>query len=161
LDRRSMLKRGLVLLGGGLVLGAARRAAAEAPPGRPPSMIAPGAGMSGYGAPSPYEGKVTRTLIRSQPGTTGSGASRTPLESPDRTITSSALHFERHHSGVPEIDPALPRVVIHGRVARPLTFAVDDLLRYPMTTRIVFIECAGNSLQMYGATPAALTCGQI
>jgi sulfane dehydrogenase subunit SoxC len=124
-------------------------------------MTVPGAGMSGYGTPSRYESRVTRTLIRSQPGTTGSGASRTPLESLDGTVTPSGLHFERHHSGVPEIDPAQHRVLIHGRVTRPLTFGVDDLLRYPMVTRTVFIECAGNSLQMYGATPADLTCGQI
>ena len=53
------------------------------PPEVPPSMKFPGGGMSEYGSPAKYESKVTRTLIRSQPGTTGSGASRTPLESLD------------------------------------------------------------------------------
>src|SRR5215510_6337682 len=160
LDRRRFLKSGAVLIAGGLAATPIAGAAAE-PPAIPPSMRGPGAGMSEYGSPAKYERAVTRTLIRSQPGTTGSGGSRTPLESLDGTITPSGLHFERHHSGVPEVDPAQHRLLIHGRVARPLTFGIDDLLRYPMTTRTVFIECAGNSFQMYGATPADLTCGQI
>src|SRR5262245_13397926 len=124
-------------------------------------MKAPGAGLSGYGSPAKYEGKVTRALIRSQPGTTGSGASRTPLESLEGTLTPSGLHFERHHSGVPDIDPDAHRLLIHGMVKRPLIFTVDALLRYPMVSRVHFLECAGNSAAMYGAKPPALSCGQI
>src|SRR5262245_28065767 len=92
-------------------------------------MKGPGAGMGEYGSPAKYESKVTRAFIRSQPGTTGSGASRTPLESLDGMITPSGLHFERHHSGVPAIDPAQHRLLIHGLVKRPLIFTVDALLR--------------------------------
>ena len=40
------------------------------------------------------------------PGTTGSGSSRSPLEHFEGIITPSALHFERHHSGVPDIPRA-------------------------------------------------------
>jgi sulfane dehydrogenase subunit SoxC len=72
-------------------------------------MKAPGAGISKYGSPAKFESKVTRTSLRTQPGTTGSGASRTPLEALECMITPSGLHFERHHSGVPEIDPAQHR----------------------------------------------------
>jgi sulfane dehydrogenase subunit SoxC len=57
------------------------------------------------------------------------------------------LHFERHHSGVPDIDPAQHRLLIHGAVRRPLTFTVESLLRYPTVTRVQFLECAGNSGQ--------------
>src|SRR5262245_35712623 len=110
LDRRSVLMRGLAFLGSGLIFGAPRSVSAQSPPAPPPWMTAPGAGMSGYGTPSRFESRVTRTLIRSQPGTTGSGGSRTPLESLEGTVTPSGLHFERHHSGVPEIDPAQHRV---------------------------------------------------
>ena len=39
-------------------------------------------------------------------GTTGSGSSRSPLEHFEGIVTPSALHFERHHSGVPDIHPA-------------------------------------------------------
>jgi sulfane dehydrogenase subunit SoxC len=124
-------------------------------------MKIPGAGMSDYGSPAKYERKVTRTLIRSQPGTTGSGASRTPLESLEGTITPSGLHFERHHSGVPDIDPNEHRLLIHGMVKRPLIFTMDALLRYPMVARTHFLECSGNSLAAYQPTPGDLTAGQL
>jgi sulfane dehydrogenase subunit SoxC len=116
--------------------------------------------MSPYGTPGKYESAVTRTLIRSQPGTTGSGASRTPLEALDGMITPSGLHFERHHSGVPDIDPGQHRLLIHGLVKRPLIFTIDALLRYPMVSRIHFLECAGNSQFLYQPTPPKLTVGQ-
>jgi len=123
-------------------------------------MKAPGAGFSPYGAPSKYESKVTRTLMRSQPGTTGSGAIRTPLEALEGTITPSGLHFERSHSGVPEIDPDQHRLLIHGMVKRPLIFTIDALLRYPMVSRVHFLECSGNSQLMYQPAPPNLTAGQ-
>jgi sulfane dehydrogenase subunit SoxC len=116
--------------------------------------------MGEYGSPAKYEAKVTRTLIRSQPGTTGSGASRTPLESLEGMITPSGLHFERHHSGVPDIDPAAHRLLIHGLVKRPLIFSVAALLRYPMISRIHFLECSGNSQVLYQPAPPNLTAGQ-
>src|ERR671937_2184431 len=123
-------------------------------------MKSPGAGFGDYGAPAKYEGKVTRTFGRSQPGTTGSGAIRTPLESLEGVITPSGLHFERSHSGVPDIDPAKHRLLIHGMVKRPLIFTIDALLRYPMVSRVHFIECAGNSQFLYQPTPPNLTAGQ-
>src|SRR5262245_40000613 len=159
LDRRRFLKSGAALIAGGLAATPIAGAAAE-PPAIPPSMRGPGAGMSEYGSPAKYERVVTRTLIRSQPGTTGSGASPTPLEALDGTITPSGLHFERHHSGVPDIDPATHRLLIHGMVKRPLLFSVEALLRYPMVSRIHFLECSGNSQVMYQPTPASLTAGQ-
>ena len=110
--------------------------------------------MSGYGSPAKYESKVVRTLIQSKPGTTGSGASRTPIDALDGMITPNGLHFERHHSGVPDIDPDKHRLLIHGLVKRPLVFTVDALLRYPMVSRIHFLECSGNSLIMFGPTAA-------
>jgi sulfane dehydrogenase subunit SoxC len=97
----------------------------------------------------------------SAPGTTGAGASRTPLESLHGTITPSALHFERHHSGIPEIDPDAHRLLIHGLVERPLIFDMDALSRYPMVTRIQFLECSGNSRPNLSATPPSGSCGDI
>jgi sulfane dehydrogenase subunit SoxC len=159
IDRRTLL-RGAALTAT-LLPFLARAGHAAAPPDLPEGMKAPGAPMSAYGAPAKYERGVTRTLIRSQPGTTGSGASRTPLEAVEGTITPSGLHFERHHSGVPDIDPAAHRLLVHGMVRRPLVFTVDALLRYPMVSRTVFVECSGNSLQLYQPAPAPLTAGQI
>jgi sulfane dehydrogenase subunit SoxC len=160
-SRRRFIKQGVGLLAaGGLVAGRVRDGAAAEPPQIPPSMKVPGAGMSEYGSPAKYESKVTRTLIRSQPGTTGSGASRTPLESLEGMITPSGLHCERHHSGVPEIDPAQHRLLVHGLVKRPLVFTVDALLRYPMVSRIHFLECSGNSQLLYQPAPPNVTVGQ-
>ena len=80
-SKRRFMKQSLGLIAAtSLVAGGAKDAGAV-PPDVPPSMKSPGDGMSQYGSPAKYESKVTRTLIRSQPGTTGSGASRTPLES--------------------------------------------------------------------------------
>ena len=160
-SKRRFIKQSVgVLAAGGLVAAGEQRAAAVEPPEIPPSMKGPGAGMSEYGSPARYESKVTRTLIRSQPGTTGSGASRTPLESLEGMITPSGLHFERHHSGVPDIDPVQHRLLVHGLVKRPLIFTVDALLRYPMVSRVHFLECSGNSQLLYQPAPPSLTVGQ-
>ena len=160
-SKRRFIKHGARLLAaGGLMAGGARHADAVEPPNVPPSMKVPGAGMSEYGSPAKHESKVTRTFIRSQPGTTGSGASRTPLESLEGMITPSGLHFERHHNGVPDIDPAQHQLLVHGMVKRPLIFTVDALLRYPMVSRIHFLECAGNSQLLYQPAPPNLTAGQ-
>ena len=159
--KRRFIKQSVgVLAASGLVAGGARYADAVEPPEVPPSMKVPGAGMGPYGSPARYEGKVTRTLIGSQPGTTGSGASRTPLESLEGMITPSGLHFERHHSGVPDIDPGTHRLLVHGLVKRPLIFTVEALLRYPMVSRIHFLECSGNSQLLYRPAPPTLTAGQ-
>jgi len=71
-------------------------------------------------------------------------ASLTPLESLHGTITPADLHFERHHGGVPQIDPANHELLIHGMVDKPLKFSLDDLKRFPSVTRICFLECSGN-----------------
>jgi sulfane dehydrogenase subunit SoxC len=160
-SKRTFLKRSLAFLtASGLIARGAREAAAVEPPDIPPWMKSPGAGFTEYGVPSQHESKVTRTLIRSQPGTTGSGAARTPLEALDGMITPSGLHFERSHSGVPDIDPDRHRVLIHGLVQRPLIFTIDALRRYPMVSRVHFIECSGNSQSLYQPAVPNLTVGQ-
>jgi len=82
----------------------------------------------------------------------GSGVSRTPLHLLQGNITPNGLHFERHHSGIPAIDPAQHRLVIHGRVSQPLEFSYEDVLAYPMQRRIYFLECSGNSAAISAAT---------
>ena len=76
-------------------------------------MRVPGAGMSGYGPRSPYEDHVQRSF-GSLPGTVGTGSSRTPLEHLEGIITPGALHFERHHNGIPDIDPGEHRLYVRG-----------------------------------------------
>ncbi|MEE8543149.1 MAG: sulfite dehydrogenase [Gammaproteobacteria bacterium] len=158
LHRRIFLTHSAALIGAGsLGLLAARPAAAQ---DIPSWMRAPGLGMSEYGERSPFESHVTRHVVTAL-GTTGAGASRTPLESLQGTITPSSLHFERHHSGIPEIDPDAHRLLIHGLVERPLIFDMDALHRYPMVTRIQFLECSGNSRPNLSATPPSGSCGDI
>jgi len=138
----------------------ARPAGAAVPPELPQWMRAPGAGLSGYGRRAKYEDGVQRTFS-SVPGTTGSGSSRTPHQHLEGIITPSSLHFERSHSGVPDIDPAAYRLMIHGLVRRPLIFDLDSLTRYPMVSRIYFLECSGNSRPNLSAQAPAMTCGDI
>jgi len=160
LHRRLFLRQGAALLGaaGATVLTA--RSAQAAPPDLPAWMQAPGAPMSGYGNRATYESGVQR-LVNAQPGTTGSGGSRTPIESLEGIITPSSLHFERHHSGVPDIDPDQHQVLLHGLVERPLLFSMNALARYPLVSRIQFLECSGNSGGNNGAEPPQQTAGGI
>ena len=71
-------------------------------------------------------------------------SSRTPLQDLYGMLTPSDLHFERHHSGVPVIDPAKYSLTIHGMVNRPMVFTLADLKRFPSVSRICFLECSGN-----------------
>jgi sulfane dehydrogenase subunit SoxC len=82
-----------------------------------------------------------RARRRPNPGAT---SSRSPLQDLDGTITPSDLHFERHHGGIPDIDPEKYSLLIHGMVERPVVFSLADLRRFPSVTRICFLECAGN-----------------
>jgi sulfane dehydrogenase subunit SoxC len=117
-------------------------------------MKVPGTGFTGYGQPSRFEDKVVRVSPPpANPATQGVGAARTPLHLLDGIITPSGLHFERSHSGVPQIDPEQHRVLIHGLVKQPLVFTLEALHRYPMQSRIAFIECAGNSQLLNAPQP--------
>ncbi|GGM89696.1 sulfite dehydrogenase [Dyadobacter beijingensis] len=71
-------------------------------------------------------------------------SSRTPLQDLQGMITPSDLHYERHHGGVPAIDPAKHELVIHGMVDKPMVFTLADLKRFPSVSRIAFLECSGN-----------------
>ncbi len=114
-----------------------------------------GAPFTAYGQPSHFESKVVRTYA-SLPGTTGTGSARTPLQALDGMITPNGLHFERSHDGVPDIDPDAHQLLIHGLVRRPLNFNLDALSRYPMVSRIAFLECGGNGGALYQKAPVQL-----
>ena len=149
-----------IFLEGALAAGAASAsvsAASAQPLAIEPWMKIPGAGFAGYGQPSKFESKVVRFIPPlANPATQGVGPARTPLHLLDGIITPSGLHFERSHSGIPDIDPDQHRLVIHGLVKRPLVFTVEALSRYPMESRIAFIECAGNSQALNAPKPAPL-----
>jgi sulfane dehydrogenase subunit SoxC len=69
------------------------------------------------------------------------------------SITPNGLHFVVSWGGAPDIDPDKHRLVIHGLVKRPLVFTLDTLARYPMTTRVTFLECGGNSAPLFSPQP--------
>ncbi|MBU3554161.1 sulfite dehydrogenase [Polynucleobacter sp. UB-Piko-W3] len=96
-----------------------------------------------YGLPSKYEKNVVRLLP--SPAPTFLTGSRTPLQSLHGIITPNGLVFERHHAGVPDINPDLHKLVIHGLVDRPMIFSMEDIVRFPSESRINFLECSGNS----------------
>jgi sulfane dehydrogenase subunit SoxC len=128
-------------LGLGAALGSALAAcrAKQAPPVEPRALGAP---ISSYGSRSRFE----KALRFFRPTTIPEEASsRTPLHDTYGIITPSSLHFERHHGGVPDIDPSGHTLTIHGLVDRPLVFSVDELKRLPSVSRIFFLECSGNS----------------
>jgi len=135
-------------------------AAGAAPLAVEPWMKTPGAPFVPYGQPSRYEEKTVRTW-NTVPGTTGTGTSRTPHHLLDGMITPNGLHFERHHSGIPDINPDTHRLVIHGLVKRPLIFTLDALARYPMESRIAFIECGGNGQLLYQKAAAPVGVQQL
>ena len=115
------------------------RARQAAPPVEPSALGAP---ISHYGLRSRFE-KASRFF---RPTTIPEEASsRSPLHDTYGILTPSSLHFERHHGGVPDIDPSAHTLTIHGLVERPIVFTVDEIKRLPSVSRIFFLECSGNS----------------
>ncbi|MEC9413061.1 MAG: sulfite dehydrogenase [Pseudomonadota bacterium] len=126
----------------------------------PESMLKPGANFSNYGQPSVYEKDIIR-WISANPNVPGNGVSWTPLEELQGTITPNGLHYERHHNGVPDINPSTHEIMIDGLVDTPLTFSIDALKRYPQTTKICFIECGGNSNAGWRSSPIQSAAGYV
>jgi sulfane dehydrogenase subunit SoxC len=89
-DHLQVTRRRFLTTGAASLAGAA---AAAQQPGR-----ALGSPRRTYGERSPFE---TSARLFGASVTPGTGASRTPLQDSLGIITPSALHFERHHAGVP------------------------------------------------------------
>ncbi|WP_354226153.1 sulfite dehydrogenase [Bradyrhizobium sp. F1.4.3] len=159
--RRRFLQGGATAVGGA-ILGSGTVAAAETdnlPPSIPDWMKAPGEPMGSqpYGAPSPFEKGLVKNISPNLKQYI-SASGRTPLQELDGIITPNGLFYERHHGGVPTIDPAEHRLVLHGLVEHPLIFTMDDLRRFPSESRIHFLECSGNPgySKPYGKTASDL-----
>jgi len=148
--RRFLARAGLV--GGAALAGGMSpvRALAKGEENLPPNVpewtrsLGPGVTASPYGAPSPFEKAVVRRSVEWLTATEQSSINFTPLHALEGIITPSGLCFERHHGGVPEIDPDQHRLMIHGMVERPLLFTMDDILRFPSVSRVYFLECPAN-----------------
>lgn len=149
LTRRGLLMGGVALGGSALAGGAAQ---AEAPPGAVEYHVQPDSTKEqgrlilddgGYGSRSQFENELR---WRYPTASLDSSWSMTPLASGHGIITPSGLHFERHHAGIPNIDPRTHELILHGMVDEPMRFTVDDLKRLPAVSKIHFIECSGNGL---------------
>ncbi|SIR47678.1 MULTISPECIES: sulfite dehydrogenase [Acidiphilium] len=156
-NRRDMFRLGAAA-GAALIAASGRGARAASPPGAPPAdnawsnSLGHGVDSKPYGSPSPFEKNVVRRYVPWLSPTRDADASMTPLQDQPGIITSNGVFFERYHAGVPQVDPKAFRLMISGRVKKPLLLTLDQLMRYPSVSRIHFIECPAN-----GATewPAA------
>ncbi len=167
-ERRNFLKGGLVFAGAAAGSSLAAHAEKLAVPGSNTEM---GREMElkAYGLPSKYEAHVTRNrtdvLVNKQKW---SDWSMTPLQHQVGIITPNGLVYERHHAGVPDIDPAKHMLVVHGMVKQPMKFTMDDILRLPAVSKFHFMECSGNGLTDWKAaksktvqqTHGLLSCAQ-
>ena len=159
--RRSFLRTSALIAGTALAGARMARSAAAAPLEIPPTAQQPGRPIpaTGYGVPSKFENHVARrrtdVFVNRQ---NWSDWSMTPLQHQHGIVTPNGLIFERHHAGIPDIDPATHKLVIHGMVKQPLVFSMDDLLRYPSVSKFYFMECSGNTLADW--TKAASTTVQ-
>ena len=98
-----------------------------------------------YGLPSAHEGDVVRRTVPWLYAHNDSGINFTPIHALEGVITPNGVCFERHHSGAAQVDPAEYRLMIHGLVERDLVFTLDDIKRFPKTSKAYFLECAANT----------------
>ncbi len=149
-SRRTLIRKGLAL-GGAVALGGSTAAQAGNSANQPPNVpewskvLGDGVAVRAYGKPSKHEAHVIRRDVEWLTASRESSVSFTPLHELDGIITPNGLCFERHHSGIAELDPDDYRLMIHGLVDKPLMFTLDDIKRLPRVNRAYFAECAANS----------------
>lgn len=102
----------------------------------------------GYGSRSQFEDEVR---WRFPTATKESSWTMTPLAAGMGIITPSGLHFERHHGGIPTIDPQKHTLTVHGMCESPMKYTMAYLKRFPSISRINFVECSGNGLTEFRA----------
>ncbi|NJL50293.1 MAG: sulfite dehydrogenase, partial [Blastochloris sp.] len=121
------------------------------PANQPPNVpewtktLGDGVAVRAYGKPSSHEAHVVRRDVEWLTASNQSSVSFTPLHELDGIITPNGLCFERHHSGIAELDPHDYRLMIHGLVDKPLMFTLEDIKRLPRANHAYFAECAANS----------------
>jgi sulfane dehydrogenase subunit SoxC len=140
-SRRRFLK-GSVALGAALVAGAGRPIEGRAQPAPDDPSKVLGGPLRPYGERSRFEQTVRDKNLHM---TDEMGSNSTPLDETLGIITPSALHYVVHRGGLPDIDPRKHRLLIHGMVDRPVILAMEEIKRLPSTSRILFLECAGNT----------------
>ncbi len=159
-SRRDLLAGAVGAIGGAVLAGLPLPADAQTPavprPTVPPDATKLlGTPTAQLGARSPFYAP-TRA-----PYGDVTGSSLTPLRELTGNLTPADLHFERHHAGIPALDPDRHTLTIHGLVDRPLTFTVNDIKRFPQVVRTYFIECSGNGRAAYRDPKPDLTAQKV
>jgi sulfane dehydrogenase subunit SoxC len=154
-DRRAFLKGGSAFAAGLAGYTLSRSTNAQQLVDAPWSRT-PGALVEAYGTRSRFDQDIARTLSNPN-GEPRTQHGRTPHHLLDGSFTPNGLHFVISHSGNPDIDPSQHRLVIHGVVRQPLVFTLDALMRYPLVSRMTFVECGGNSAPLFSPTPIDAT----
>jgi sulfane dehydrogenase subunit SoxC len=148
LTRRDLLAGAAGAVGGALLTGIPGVATSQGAPAARAAMARPTVPVDPtkvQGAPTSAVGHRTPFFAPARtPTGEVVGSSLTPLERLTGAITPSDLHFERHHAGIPAIDPDRHTLMVHGLVDRPVMLTMADLRRFPQVTRTHFIECSGN-----------------
>jgi sulfane dehydrogenase subunit SoxC len=135
----------------GALLTGVRPARAAAPPGAvehdvpadPSKALGYPLAEESYGSRSQFESEV-RTRYKT--ATPYSSWTFTPLQDSVGIITPSGLHFERSHAGTAVIDPRRHALYVHGMVDQARKYSMRDVKRFPSVSRILFLECSGNTL---------------
>lgn len=163
ISRRALLG-GAAAAAGSFVLGTVPDgAAAQQGPASVPDIGQPGPVVAAdptktLGAPTTaLSGRSPFVATGRTPTGAVSGGSLTPLHQFTGNITPTDLQFERHHAGVPAIDPSSYRLLVHGLVERESIFTLDDLTSLPSVTRQHFLECSGNGRAGYKAPKPQLS----
>jgi sulfite oxidase len=68
----------------------------------------------------------------------------TPVNRLTTWITPNDLFFIRTHNDTPRVDRRAWRLRVDGEVSQPLSLPLDALMRFPMASEVVTLECAGN-----------------
>jgi sulfane dehydrogenase subunit SoxC len=147
-SRRRFLKGGAAL-GAALAAWAGRPLAARAQPAPDDPSKVLGGPLRPYGERARFEQSVRE--MTSVNKTDEWGGTYTPLDETLGIITPSALHYVVQRGGTPDIDPRKHRLLIHGLVDRPMVLTMEEIRRLPSTSRILFLECQGNSMLEWSA----------
>ncbi len=144
--RRSLLQLAGALAGGLLIDSRRARAEETTPPYDNVWSQSLGAGVVDrpYGKPADGQAGIIRRNVPWLTAGTESSISFSPLQDLHGIITPNGLFFERYHAGRADVDADQHRLMIHGLVERPLVLTMRDILRFPSTSRIHFIECPAN-----------------
>jgi sulfane dehydrogenase subunit SoxC len=147
-SRRRFLQGG-VALGAALAAGAGRPSTGRAQPAPDDPSKVLGGPLRPYGERSRFEQTVREKSPVSK--TDELGGIYTPLDETLGIITPSALHYVVQRGGTPDIDPAKHRLLIYGLVDRPVVLTMEEIKRLPSASRILFLECQGNTMTEWRA----------